>query len=146
MKLMPLLLLANLFSSAVMAQSTCSVTHFEAVNIEPTIEAVNIEPTIEAVKYDQHKQMAAVHHSAPMRCATISFKTSHTLNKVANALNDEFEATYADMKTAKSHLITFSEDDIDSGYIKLRRNEPQTVYACFSTSSTPISSISCKFE
>ncbi len=137
MKLAPLLLLANLFSGAVMAQSTCSVTHFDAVNIEPTIEAVN---------YDKQTQMAAVHHSAPMRCATISFQTEHTLNKVANAINDEFEATYADMTTAKSHLITFSEDDIDSGYIQLRRHKPQTAYACFSTSNTPITSISCKFE
>lgn len=137
MKLMPLLLLSSIFSPIVMAQSTCTVTHFKTINIEPTIEAV---------KYDQQSQMAEVHHQQPMRCASITFQTSHTLNKVVRAMHDEFEVKYADMTTAQSHLIKFSDNAIDSGYVQLRRNKPQTVYACFSTSNTPITSIKCKFE
>lgn len=137
MKLMPLLLLTGIFSPIVMAQPACTVTHFETINIEPTREAV---------KYDQQSQTAEVHHQQPMRCASITFQTSHTLNKVARAMHNEFEAKYADMTTAQSHLIKFSDDALDSGYVQLRRNKPQTVYACFSTSSTPITSIKCKFE
>ncbi|PSU87675.1 hypothetical protein [Photobacterium kishitanii] len=137
MKLMPLLLLPSLFSPFVIAQPTCTVNSFQAINIEPTIEAA---------KYDEKSQTAEIHHQPPIRCASITFQTAHTLNKVVNAMHDEFEVTYADMTTTQSHLIKFSDDAVDSGYIQLRRHKPQTAYACFSTSSTPITSITCKFE
>jgi hypothetical protein len=125
---------ALLLPSLANAKPSCTIESFEPIDIAPETKGG---------VFDKESGQFLVTQKPMMRCANITFTTAHTRNRVAHLLTQNFEASYFDGKTGQSHSVTFDEDELEAGYIRIGPNNPQTAYACFTTSETPIKDISC---
>ncbi|KOO14168.1 hypothetical protein AKJ18_14525 [Vibrio xuii] len=131
---LPLLLLG---SPASYALNTCTIESFQSIDIEPSTTAA---------KVDRKNDQIQIKRKPPMRCATITFTTSTTRNRVGHQMANHFEATFIDNTVSTSHSISFDEDDLKAGYIRVGPNTPAEAYVCFSTAGTPIADISCDVQ
>ena len=125
---------ALLLPSLANAKPSCTIESFEPIDIAPETKGG---------VFDKESGQFLVTQKPMMRCANITFTTAHTRNRVAHLLTQNFEASYFDGKTGQSHSVTFGEDELEAGYIRIGPNNPQTAYVCFTTSETPIKDISC---
>lgn len=126
-----------LTSSLAYAKPSCNVENFQAIDITPEAKGGLL---------DKESGQFLITEKPMMRCANITFSTNHTRNRVVHMMNQGFEAVYFDGSSSKSHSVTFDEDELKAGYIKVGPNHPKTVYVCFTTSETPISTISCDIK
>ncbi|CDU09420.1 conserved hypothetical protein [Vibrio diabolicus] len=126
-----------LTSSLAYAKPSCNVENFQAIDITPEAKGGVL---------DKESGQFLITEKPMMRCANITFSTNHTRNRVAHMMNQGFEAVYFDGSSSKSHSVTFDEDELKAGYIKVGPNHPKTAYVCFTTSETPISTISCDIK
>ncbi|MFH4686072.1 hypothetical protein WMY97_00690 [Vibrio diabolicus] len=126
-----------LTSSLAYAKPSCNVENFQAIDITPEAKGGVL---------DKESGQFLITEKPMMRCANITFSTNHTRNRVAHMMNRGFEAVYFDGSSSKSHSVTFDEDELKAGYIKVGPNHPKTAYVCFTTSETPISTISCDIK
>ncbi|MCF7511000.1 hypothetical protein [Vibrio sp. D54] len=126
-----------LTSSLSYAKSPCNVESFQAIDITTEVKGGVL---------DKESGQFLITEKPMMRCANITFSTAHTRNRVAHMMNQGFEAVYYDGNTSKSHSVTFDEDDLKAGYVKIGPNHPKTAYVCFTTSETPINTISCDIK
>ena len=125
---------ALLLPSLANAKPSCTIESFEPIDITPETKGG---------VFDKESGQFLVTQKPMMRCANITFTTAHTRNRVAHLLTQNFEASYFDGKTGQSHSVTFDEDELEAGYIRIGPNNPQIAYVCFTTSETPIKDISC---
>ncbi|MGI3039220.1 hypothetical protein [Vibrio diabolicus] len=126
-----------LTSSLAYAKPSCNVENFQAIDITPEAKGGLL---------DKESGQFLITEKPMMRCANITFSTNHTRNRVAHMMNQGFEAVYFDGSSSKSHSVTFDEDELKAGYIKVGPNHPKTAYVCFTTSEPPISTISCDIK
>ncbi|GAA5644444.1 MULTISPECIES: hypothetical protein [Vibrio] len=119
------------------AASQCQVESFQPIDIEPTVKAV---------QFDRDSEQAMIVSKPPMRCANVTFTTAVTRGRQVDWLRERFEATYFDGSTRRSHEVNFKQDDLSVSKIRVGPNLPATAYVCFTTSETPISSISCDID
>lgn len=131
---LPILLLGSPTSYA---QNTCTIESFQSVDVEPDVTAAKI---------DRKNHQIQIKRKSPMRCANITFTTSTTRNRVSHLMANHFEATYLDHSVSQSHSITFDEDELKAGYIRVGPNNPVEAYVCFSNAETPIADISCDVQ
>ena len=118
----------------VSAKETCHIEQFQPVDIQPEISGGVL---------DKESGQFLITQKPPMRCATVTFSTSTTRNRIADQMSNHFEATYFDNQMSNSHSITFDEDAVKAGYIRVGPNNPVDAYVCFETSETPIKDITC---
>ncbi|MFA0404991.1 MULTISPECIES: hypothetical protein [unclassified Vibrio] len=128
------LALTMLMPSIASAKETCTVEQFQAIDIQPDTKGGVI---------DKESGQFLITEKPPMRCANITFTTSTTRNRIASQMNNNFEANFYDNQTGSSHSVTFDEDEIKAGYIRIGPNKPAEAYVCFVTSETPIKDITC---
>ncbi|MEZ8045313.1 hypothetical protein AB6C46_14405 [Vibrio sp. 10N.237.312.C02] len=128
------LALAILTPTVVTAKETCTIEQFQAIDIQPDTKGGVL---------DKESGQFLITEKPPMRCANITFITSTTRNRIASQMNRKFEASFYDGQTSNSHSVTFNEDEIQAGYIRIGRNNPVEAYVCFATSETPIKNITC---
>ena len=128
---LPLLIFASPVS---FAKNTCTIESFQSIDIEPTTTAAKI---------DRENDQIQIKRKPPMRCANITFTTSNTRNRIGHQMANKFEAQYFDNTSATSHSISFDEDKLKAGYIRVGPNNPVEAYVCFTTAETPIKEISC---
>ncbi len=126
-----------LTSSLAYAKPSCNVENFQAIDITPEAKGGVL---------DKESGQFLITEKPMMRCANITFSTNHTRNRVAHMMTQRFEAVYFDGSSSKFHSVTFDEDELKAGYIKVGPNHPKTAYVCFTTSETPISTISCDIK
>ncbi|EGA69307.1 hypothetical protein VISI1226_02647 [Vibrio sinaloensis DSM 21326] len=129
--------LALLSPISAYAKHTCTIDNYQSVDIAPDTSGGVL---------DEETGQFLITQKPPMRCATITFTTSKTRDRIASQMNGSFEATYFDNKTARSHSVTFDEDQLKAGYIRIGPNDPVEAYVCFTTSDTPIKDISCDID
>ena len=125
---------AVLMPTVVSAKETCTVEQFQAIDIQPDTKGGVI---------DKESGQFLITEKPPMRCATITFTTSTTRNRIVSQMNGNFEASFYDNQTGNSSSATFNEDEVKAGYIRIGPNNPAEAYVCFVTSETPIKDISC---
>ncbi|MEZ9353858.1 hypothetical protein AB4182_20055 [Vibrio splendidus] len=128
------LALAILMPTAASAKETCTIEQFQAIDIKPDTKGGVL---------DKESGQFLITEKPPMRCANITFTTSTTRNRIASQMNGNFEASFYDGKTGNSHSVTFNEDEVQAGYIRIGPNNPVEAYVCFVTSETPIKNITC---
>ena len=128
------LALTMLMPSIASAKETCTIEQFQAIDIQPDAKGGVL---------DKESGQFLITEKPPMRCANITFTTSTTRNRIASQMNSNFEASFYDGKTGNSHSVTFNEDEVQAGYIRIGPNNPVEAYVCFVTSETPIKSITC---
>ena len=126
-----------LFSSLATAKPSCSIDAFQPVDITPSIQESLV---------DKQNRQVVLTQQATMRCANITFSTAYTRNRVAHTMAQSFEATYFDGKQATSRSVTFNEDELRAGYIKIGPRQPRSAYVCFTKSETPINIITCDID
>ncbi|WP_172380390.1 hypothetical protein [Vibrio sp. Vb339] len=128
------LALTMLMPSIVSAKETCTIEQFQAIDIQPDTKGGVL---------DKESGQFLITEKPPMRCANITFTTSTTRNRIASQMNNNFEANFYDNQTGSSHSVTFDEDEVKAGYIRIGPNKPAEAYVCFVTSETPIKDITC---
>ncbi|MBE8577284.1 hypothetical protein [Vibrio sp. OPT18] len=116
------------------AKETCTIEQFQAIDIQPDTKGGVL---------DKESGQFLITEKPPMRCANITFTTSTTRNRIASQMNNNFEANFYDNQTGSSHSVTFDEDEVKAGYIRIGPNKPAEAYVCFVTSETPIKDITC---
>ncbi|CDT28546.1 conserved exported hypothetical protein [Vibrio coralliirubri] len=128
------LALTMLMPSITSAKETCTIEQFQAIDIQPDTKGGVL---------DKESGQFLITEKPPMRCANITFTTSTTRNRIASQMNNNFEANFYDNQTGSSHSVTFDEDEVKAGYIRIGPNKPAEAYVCFVTSETPIKDITC---
>ncbi|CAK3759799.1 MULTISPECIES: hypothetical protein [Vibrio] len=128
------LALTMLMPSIASAKETCTIEQFQAIDIQPDTKGGVL---------DKESGQFLITEKPPMRCANITFTTSTTRNRIASQMNNNFEANFYDNQTGNSHSVTFDEDEVKAGYIRIGPNKPAEAYVCFVTSETPIKDITC---
>ncbi|WP_086971049.1 hypothetical protein [Vibrio coralliirubri] len=128
------LALTILMPSIASAKETCTIEQFQAIDIQPDTKGGVL---------DKESGQFLITEKPPMRCANITFTTSTTRNRIASQMNNNFEANFYDNQTGSSHSVTFDEDEVMAGYIRIGPNTPAEAYVCFVTSETPIKDITC---
>ena len=128
------LALTILMPSIASAKETCTIEQFQAIDIQPDTKGGVL---------DKESGQFLITEKPPMRCANITFTTSTTRNRIASQMNNNFEANFYDNQTGNSHSVTFDEDEVKAGYIRIGPNKPAEAYVCFVTSETPIKDITC---
>ncbi|WP_060983591.1 hypothetical protein [Vibrio splendidus] len=128
------LALTMLMPSIASAKETCAIEQFQAIDIQPDTKGGVL---------DKESGQFLIAEKPPMRCANITFTTSTTRNRIASQMNNNFEASFYDNQTGISHSVTFDEDEVKAGYIRIGPNKPAEAYVCFVTSETPIKNITC---
>ncbi|MFA0378238.1 hypothetical protein AB4517_10425 [Vibrio sp. 10N.222.52.C3] len=128
------LALTMLMTSIASAKETCTIEQFQAIDIQPDTKGGVL---------DKESGQFLITEKPPMRCANITFTTSTTRNRIASQMNNNFEANFYDNQMGSSHSVTFDEDEVKAGYIRIGPNKPAEAYVCFVTSETPIKNITC---
>ncbi|MEZ8235417.1 MULTISPECIES: hypothetical protein [Vibrio] len=128
------IVLAILMPTAASAKETCTIEQFQAIDIQPDTKGGVL---------DKESGQFLITEKPPMRCSTVTFTTSTTRNRIASQMNGNFEASFYDGQTGNSHSVTFNEDEVQAGYIRIGPNNPVEAYVCFVTSETPIKNITC---
>ncbi|PMH06809.1 hypothetical protein [Vibrio splendidus] len=128
------LALTILMPTTMSAKETCTIEQFQPVDIQPDTKGGVL---------DKESGQFLITEKPPMRCANITFTTSTTRNRIASQMNSNFEANFYDNQTGISHSVTFNEDEVQAGYIRIGPNNPVEAYVCFVTSETPIKNIAC---
>ncbi|MEL0611032.1 hypothetical protein [Vibrio echinoideorum] len=128
------IVLAILMPTAASAKETCTIEQFQAIDIQPDTKGGVL---------DKESGQFLITEKPPMRCGTVTFTTSTTRNRIASQMNGNFEASFYDGQTGNSHSVTFNEDEVQAGYIRIGPNNPVEAYVCFVTSETPIKNITC---
>ncbi|USD40474.1 hypothetical protein J4N42_10465 [Vibrio sp. SCSIO 43135] len=129
-----ILSLLTILPTTVFASERCTVDTFQPVDIQPSITGG---------VYDKESGQFLTTTKPPMRCASVTFYTQVTRNRIARDMGHEFTATYFDGEEGASHSIKFDDDAVKAGYIRVGPNNPATAYLCFTTAETPIQSIRC---
>ncbi|MEZ8099872.1 hypothetical protein [Vibrio bivalvicida] len=127
----------SLFSASTYAKAKCTIEHYQPIDVASETKGGVL---------DEESGQFLIKEKPPMRCANITFSTSHTRDRVANQMQGSFEALYFDNQTSRSYSITFNQDQVKAGYIRIGPNNPAEAYVCFTTSDTPIKEISCDVE
>ncbi|AIW13368.1 hypothetical protein VITU102760_15245 [Vibrio tubiashii] len=124
----------SLFSAHAFAKATCTIEYYQPIDIASETKGGVL---------DRESGQILIKEKPPMRCANVTFTTSHTRDRVANQMQGSFEAIYFDNQKGQSHSISFNQDEVQAGYIRIGPNNPVEAYICFTTSETPIKEISC---
>jgi|GEM_PF-1052598 len=127
----------SLFSATIFAKASCTIEYYQAIDVASETQGGVL---------DEETGQFLIKEKPPMRCANITFSTAHTRDRVASQMHGSFEAVYFDNQKGKSHSISFNQDEVQAGYIRIGPNKPVEAYVCFTTAETPIREISCDVE
>tara|TARA_Y100001956_G_C4115930_1_gene184894 strand:+ start:1600 stop:2022 length:423 start_codon:yes stop_codon:yes gene_type:complete len=116
------------------AKTTCSIESFHSIDIQPDTSAALVDK--------EHDQIQ-IKQKPSMRCANVVFTTSLTRSRVGHEMSDKFEATFFDNTKGTSHSISFDDDAVKAGYVRVGPATPVEAYVCFTTADAPIKTISC---
>ena len=119
------------------AKQTCTIESYQPIDI-PSDTSGGI--------LDEETGQFLVTQKPPMRCASITFTTSKTRDRIASHLSGSFNATYYDEQSTPAYSIEFDENELEAGYIRIGPHTPVEAYVCFSTSETPIKALSCDVQ
>lgn len=114
---------------------SCEVTSIKPIDKQNSIAKINS---------NSRDKSQVILDASPERCANISFKTTHTRNRVLREMGDKFKATFIDMSEKYSEKITVSDDIKKAGYVRVGPNVPLDAFVCFGPNEFPILSIECE--